>query len=146
MKLRAVTLMAVLATFGLLAGVAFAGGGSCGGAMAETMPEILMMTPSDVVDSFVAALNAGDMRAAQALFAAQGYAAEGLEGARLMDAELAAWLEAEMLGKGQLQIQTQQVEGNLVTLVVFQDVEGLQQEFTYQFAVANGRINSLVML
>jgi hypothetical protein len=148
MKLRAIKRMAVLATFGLFVGVAFAGGGmgGCGSAMAKTTPEILMMTPPDVIDSFVTAVNAGDMEAAQALFAARGYAAEGLQGTQLMGAELVAWLESKMMGKGQLQIQTQQVAGNLVTLVALQNVEGLQQEFTYQFAVAEGKIHSLVLL
>lgn len=139
-------IIVVLVTFGLLAGVAFAGGGSggCASRMADTTPTILMMTPSDVVDSFVAAVNGGDIQAVEDLFAAQGYV--DLEGVQLTGAELAAWLETQMMDNGALQVQTQQVEGDLVTLVALQDAEGLQQEFTYQFAIRDGKITSLVML
>jgi hypothetical protein len=138
-------IVVILVTFGLLTGVAFAGGpGGCASRMADTAPAILMMTPSDVVDSFVVAVNSGDMKAAQGLFAAEGYV--DLEGLQLTGAELATWLETDMMSKGALQVQTQQVQDDMVTLVAVQNVDGLEQEFTYQFAIRDGKIDSLVML
>lgn len=153
-------LFTTLATLGLLVSfVAFAGGDKTAGCTSspsalannEVQPTIMfanqtVLAPADAVAQFVAAVNAGDMTAAQLLLTSDAWYAYG-SGEGVSGQGFADWLQSDIFGvNGTIAIAEKTVEGNTVTITGQYTSDGWSGNFTYVFSVRDGLIESWQLL
>lgn len=101
--------------------------------------------PLGVVRGLVEAMNAGDLEAARALFAEDGYSAYGVDGTPHVGEGLDAWLQSDIVGPGaQFEIRGECVlaDGTAVIDGRWGSGGDLSGAFLYLFSVENERVGS----
>ena len=147
------TKLALTLVLGLLGVNAVAGpnAAACAPAALAATPasevRLVAQTPADVVKAFVEAVNNGDRAAARALFAQNGFAAYGMQGAPKRGADLDGWLQSDIFGvKGKIENVTLTTEGNRVTLRGRYTSTGWSGNANYIFTIEGGRITAWNLL
>jgi hypothetical protein len=147
------TKLALTLTLGILGTVAAAGpnAAACAPAALAATPvsevRLVTQTPADVVNAFVEAVNKCDRAAARALFAQNGFAAYGMQGAPKRGADLDSWLQSDIFAvRGKIENITLATEGNRVTLRGRYTSTGWSGNANYLFTIEGGRITAWNLL